>query len=62
MVKYKITLYNTDYTTIDGEYKKIETAASGECSSWDDVQNLLGYYTETFGEAKFKIAVEKEDK
>lgn len=52
---YKVTMIFNEYTTVDGEYKKVEIKKKGQCATWDDVETFLACQVEAFGSITCEI-------
>ena len=56
MMKYEIRLYLSQYKKICDEWQTVEVSSDFTFSTWDDVQNFIGYLVEgADGGVKFEI-------
>lgn len=62
-MSYMLTIYISDYIKVGDDYQRVEVKSPLKLSSWDDVQNTLGYLVEgRDGYAlKFELKVVKGD-
>lgn len=61
-MKYAVTLFMSRYMQIDGEWQNVDVKRAFTFSSWDDVQNFIGYLVEgASGAVKFEIEASKEE-
>ena len=56
-MKYILTIIFRNYQKVGGDYDYVEIERKFEYSSWDDVQNVLGYLTEGSRGNTLKFAI-----
>ena len=62
-MKYTVTLFMSRHMQVNEEWQNVEARRSFIFSSWDDVQNFIGYLVEgANGSVKFEIEAVAEKK
>lgn len=61
-MKYTVTLMMSRYLKVGEEWQDVDVKRAFTFTSWDDVQNLIGYLAEgASGSVKFEIEAVREE-
>ena len=61
-MKYKVTLYMSQYMKVGDDYKTVNSTRTFTFNDWDDVQNLIGYLVHgANGSVKFEAEEVEEE-